>query len=400
MRIKFESTGRSFDRFIEHVERKGVGHPDTLCDAIAERASQRYSEFCHATFGGVAHHWFDKVVLAGGESRITWGVGELILPYTVLFFGKVTRSVGSVKIPVLDILHSATCDVLDAGLVGFKREKHLRLEDRLVDYQGAGRLNTRYRPSNEAQLADLSNVSNFRSNDCNMVSAFAPLTAIEQMVLNIEDAITSGASRNRFPFVGTDVKVFAVRDRDSATVTVNVPFLADRTSSPQEYEHHKESLLIELRSRVAGHPFNSLEFVMNPQDRYGHPYLTALGSAADTGDVGLVGRGNRANGLITPMRPMSIEAPAGKNPTDHTGKIYAKLALDLAVDLHRALGSPVEVYIFTAKETLLSEPDEIVVLCDSIEQDAPHLAEQVVRSHLDRTRELVWSFVSPGVVLW
>lgn len=30
----------------ELVERKGVGHPDTICDAIAERASSDYSKYC------------------------------------------------------------------------------------------------------------------------------------------------------------------------------------------------------------------------------------------------------------------------------------------------------------------------------------------------------------------
>jgi len=39
-----------------------------------------------------------------------------------------------------------------------------------------------------------------------------------------------------------------------------------------------------------------------------------------------VGRGNRANGLITPFRPMTLEATAGKNPISHTGKIYCIVA--------------------------------------------------------------------------
>ena len=34
----------------ELVERKGVGHPDTICDAIAERASSSYSKYCIETF--------------------------------------------------------------------------------------------------------------------------------------------------------------------------------------------------------------------------------------------------------------------------------------------------------------------------------------------------------------
>jgi S-adenosylmethionine synthetase len=38
--------------------------------------------------------------------------------------------------------------------------------------------------------------------------------------------------------------------------------------------------------------------------------------------MGRVGRGNRVCGLITPYRPMTLEAAAGKNPYNHVGKLY------------------------------------------------------------------------------
>lgn len=50
------------------------------------------------------------------------------------------------------------------------------------------------------------------------------------------------------------------------------------------------------------------------------------GLSAEMGDDGQVGRGNRVNGLITPGRPMSLEAAAGKNPAAHVGKLYNVLA--------------------------------------------------------------------------
>ena len=51
------------------------------------------------------------------------------------------------------------------------------------------------------------------------------------------------------------------------------------------------------------------------------------------GDDGSVGRGNRANGLITPCRPMSMEASSGKNPINHVGKIYNILSNRIANDV-------------------------------------------------------------------
>jgi S-adenosylmethionine synthetase len=55
-------------------------------------------------------------------------------------------------------------------------------------------------------------------------------------------------------------------------------------------------------------------------------YLTVTGLSAEAGDDGQVGRGNRVNGLITPYRPMSLEAAAGKNPVAHVGKLYNVMA--------------------------------------------------------------------------
>ena len=51
-------------------------------------------------------------------------------------------------------------------------------------------------------------------------------------------------------------------------------------------------------------------------------YLTAIGSSIESGDEGVVGRGNRANGLISMLRPMSVEGVSGKNPVYHVGKLY------------------------------------------------------------------------------
>ncbi len=71
---------------------------------------------------------------------------------------------------------------------------------------------------------------------------------------------------------------------------------------------------------------------MNAADRpdLGEVYLTVTGTSAEAGDDGQVGRGNRINGLITPGRPMSLEAAAGKNPVSHVGKIYNVAAQAIA----------------------------------------------------------------------
>ena len=74
-------------------------------------------------------------------------------------------------------------------------------------------------------------------------------------------------------------------------------------------------------------------------------YLTVTGTSAEMGDDGSVGRGNRANGLITPNRPMSMEATSGKNPINHVGKIYNLLSNKMAQDITKELDGVKQVHI-------------------------------------------------------
>jgi S-adenosylmethionine synthetase len=63
------------------------------------------------------------------------------------------------------------------------------------------------------------------------------------------------------------------------------------------------------------------------------------------GDDGSVGRGNRCNGLITPNRPMSMEATSGKNPINHIGKIYNLLSTRMARDIVQEVAGVEEVHV-------------------------------------------------------
>jgi S-adenosylmethionine synthetase len=74
-------------------------------------------------------------------------------------------------------------------------------------------------------------------------------------------------------------------------------------------------------------------------------FLTVTGTSAEMGDDGSVGRGNRCNGLITPNRPMSMEATSGKNPINHIGKIYNLLSTQIAKDCVEKVGGIEEMYV-------------------------------------------------------
>ncbi|MFE7741643.1 methionine adenosyltransferase [Nocardia sp. NPDC057455] len=401
VRILPDTSASAEDLPYELVERKGVGHPDTMCDAIAERASRRYSEYCSKKFGRVAHHWFDKVMLFGGEADIDYGRGVQTKPYTVLFAGKGAYAFGDEPIPLRELLFAATAEVLSEVTTGFDPEQHLRVQCEIVDHQGAGRGGSRYRPQ---VLDDLVEIGDPRlvSNDCNLLHGYAPLSRLEQLVLSVEQYINGAEFKLANPDTGWDVKVFGSRFGEEFKLIVNMPFLAARITSLEHYFARKQQCEQQIGIFSEQLLEKRPELLLNPTDRNGKPYLTALGSVADTGDVGVVGRGNRINGLITPMRSMSIEAPAGKNPLDHTGKLYGVLARDLAAEIHQATGYSVETHVFTSKEAPLGAPDEVIVRVLGWEPDAEEEARlrAIVDHALADVSGITARLINTGIVMW
>ena len=77
----------------------------------------------------------------------------------------------------------------------------------------------------------------------------------------------------------------------------------------------------------------------------GSIFLTVTGTSAEMGDDGSVGRGNRCNCLITPNRPMSMEATSGKNPINHIGKIYNLLSTQIARECVEKVDGIEEMYV-------------------------------------------------------
>ncbi|MCH5586061.1 methionine adenosyltransferase [Shimazuella sp. AN120528] len=390
------------DQPFELVERKGVGHPDTICDAIAERASRYYSGYCFQHFGRVAHHWFDKVMLIGGEATIGFGKGEMIKPYIIIFAGKAAFAFGNQKIPVRDILYQAASEVLSEVLTDFDPTKNLEISLQIIDHCGPSRKNSRYRPMKLDDLLSLDDKKRI-SNDCNLLSGYAPLSKLEQMVLSCEKYINGTEFKQANPDTGWDVKVFGSRHEKNFKLLINLPFIAKYISSQSHYVQRKK----EVTRQIHEHIYQTFHVIpdisVNPDgDRTDRPYLTVFGSVADTGDIGVVGRGNRINGLITPMRSMSIEAPAGKNPLDHTGKLYGVLAQRLAEEIYLSLKKPIEVHIFTSKAAPLHNPDEITVSIQNWAENQTEklIVEQIIDSHINSVEGITKELIFKGITMW
>jgi S-adenosylmethionine synthetase len=387
------------DEYYELVERKGVGHPATVCDAIAERASRYYSQFCLQAFGKIAHHSIDEVAIFNGEAVVDFGKGELITPYVVVVLGRAAFRMGMQEIPLGDLVARAVRDVMTEVSTGFDADRHLKVECRIVDHLGAERMGLRYRPETSRDLVAIGQTG-LMVNDC-LVYGRAPFSRLERLVLEAERLVNGPTFKAGNPDTCWDVRVVGSRHGEKFRLNVDMPFLARGVHSWGQYRRRKD----ECREQILSHLEELLgivpELVLNPRDRSGRPYLSVLGLAA-AGEGATVGRGNRINGLISPTRAGGTVAPAGKSPLDDASKLYGILADQLANRIHRLLGSEAEIRIYSSPDTPLGRPDEVVVRLRGWKGD-PETdyrvraeVEKMLSSVSELTREMIYS----GMTLW
>lgn len=325
-------------RRIELVERKGVGHPDTICDSLVEAISVGLNHMYLTRTGGIPHYNIDKALLAAGQCRKQFGVGALTKPMELIVGDRATFAVDGVALPVADTVHTAVDAWVGRHLPHVRPDQDLRTS--LVLAPGSEELRRLF----QAGTA-------IASNDTCGACGYAPLSPTEELVLNVEHFLNGTEFKTAFPDSGQDVKVLAARRDDCVALTVAMPLRCEAIASEHAYFHRKEEILAALRTQFRGAPFQ-IDWALNCLDRPGHgtegAYLTVTGTSAEDADSGQVGRGNRANGLIAFSRPTGGEATAGKNPVAHTGKIYSILSHRLAALIRRRCPEIVEVYVHLA----------------------------------------------------
>jgi S-adenosylmethionine synthetase len=325
IRVRGDGSLPTYKQDVEYVERKGIGHPDSLIDGIMERVSTDLSNAYMDAAGVILHHNVDKGLIIGGSSEARFGYGKITRPIEIILTGRATKEYQGADIPVDDIAVRAARDYLREHTRFLDIDNEVRIESKIV--KGSDDLSDVFGRANDIPLA----------NDTSFGIGFAPLTETERTVLETERMLNSKEYKGRMPAVGEDIKVMGVRDGSNITLTVAIAFVAQHVSSLDDYIRYKERVrsdIIELSKRVTRH---SVEVFINNADSIdrGSVYLTKSGLSCEAGDDGSVGRGNRPNGLITPFRYMSLEAAAGKNPFNHVGKIYGVLANEIAADAVR-----------------------------------------------------------------
>jgi S-adenosylmethionine synthetase len=344
------------DQEVEIVERKGLGHPDSICDGIAEHVSEALARAYLDRVGTVLHHNTDETQLVAGNSSPAYGGGEVQEPIYILVVGRATKQYELngrvVRIPAESIALAAARDYLARNF------PELNLEtDVIVDVkfgEGSGDLQTVFGEEGaEVPMA----------NDTSFGVGHAPLTETERIVLETEHRL-NGEYSDTHPAVGQDVKVMGKREGDEIDVTVAAAVVDEHVTGINAYREVTDGIqefVYDVAKEVTD---RAVTVYVNTADDYnaGTIYLTTTGTSAEQGDDGSVGRGNRANGLITPNRSMSMEATSGKNPVNHIGKIYNLLSTEIATAVYNEVTGVREVRV-----RLLSQIGEPI--------DQPHVAD-------------------------
>ncbi|KAF5087506.1 methionine adenosyltransferase [Methanoculleus horonobensis] len=320
---------------IELVERKCLGHPDSLADGIAESISRALSRSYLEECGSVLHHNTDQGEVVAGESIPKFGGGRITRPIYFLISGRATKTFNGINIPADAIAVEAARDYIKSILPTINMERDIIVDCRMG--KGSTDLQDVFR-SCEGKVP--------RANDTSFGVGHAPFSEAESIVRGVA-AYIDGTLRPKYPVIGQDCKIMCLRDGDAITLTIAMAFVDRYCSSIAEYIEQKNFLTEQIAAVAKQFTTRSVNVAINTADdlEAASVFLTVSGTSAEMGDDGSVGRGNRANGLITPNRPMSMEATSGKNPINHIGKIYNLLATQVAQDCVAKVDGIEEMYV-------------------------------------------------------
>ena len=321
------------DQQVELVERKGLGHPDSIADGVSESVSRALSRLYLDEFGRILHHNTDETQVVGGASEPKFGGGRVTKPVYILLVGRATTEVNGEKLPYRDAAIEAARKYIGSVCAHLDVDRQVEFDCRI----GQGSVDLRGVFDQKQVLA----------NDTSFGVGFAPLSDTERLVLETEHFLTLKLKK-KLPALGEDVKVMGYRQGSKIHLTIAAALVDSEVKGPAEYQ----SVCDEIREKVGDLASKltrrevSIDVNTADDPELGRFYLTVTGCSMEAGDDGSVGRGNRANGLITPCRPMSLEASAGKNPVNHVGKIYNLLSNVVAGEIVKETGGDVrEVHV-------------------------------------------------------
>jgi len=324
---------------IELVERKGIGHPDSIADGLAEAVSRALCREYISKCGCVLHHNTDETQIVAGRSAPAFGGGEVIQPIYMLLVGRATKEFNGIEIPTDTIALKAARKYLRDNIESLDIDSDVILDCKLG--RGSSDLNDVFSRSENSKYVP-------SANDTSFGVGHAPFSELENIVYNTERSLINDLKKKKgLKAVGEDIKVMGLRNGDSISLTICSGLVGRYVDDIDAYVNIKEEMIDYVKDLAVGYTNRPVDVHLNTADDIEKKsvFLTVTGTSAEMGDDGSVGRGNRSNGLITPNRPMSMEATSGKNPINHIGKIYNLLSTQIARKVACTVDGVEDVYI-------------------------------------------------------
>jgi S-adenosylmethionine synthetase len=331
------------DQPLEICERKGLGHPDTLCDSIMNQVSVELSKEYDKRFGKILHHNLDKGLIAAGQSKVAFKGGEVTQPIKIIYGDRATFNVGNDSINVNEIAFKSTKNLIKEKFRFIDPDEHILYQSEI-------------QPGSIALQDIFEREGRFLgANDTSAAVGFAPMSRMETLIIDLEKHLNSSEFKKRFPESGEDIKLMGLRRKNELVLTVAMAMVDQYIEDEKDYFRKKGEIYESINDFiVAKSDFEEINVTLNALDTHGRGvhglYLTVLGTSAEAGDSGQVGRGNNVLGIIPLNRPVSSEAAAGKNPVSHVGKIYNLLSYRIANEIIEKVNGIKETYVWLLSE--------------------------------------------------
>lgn len=360
----------------EFVERKWLWHPDTLADWLAERLSLAYSIYTKEKFWAILHHNFDKTWLLWWASFVEFWKWYLTKPIRILLTWRASTKFWNTEIDVKTLLIEETKKFMLEKFPMIDTEKDLEFYYLLSNQSSPWKVDenakeewTRKYWFEPRDINDLKETKFLWSNDTSLGCWYFPYSLLETLVLSIEQTLNWENFKKDKPWLWSDIKIMWTRFKNAVDITLCIPQIANYVKNIWEYQNNLKIISQEINniySRINKSEIEKFNFSINTRDDFDtcELYLTAIWSSIESWDEGLVWRWNRINWVIAPMKPMSMEWAAWKNPVYHIWKIYYIASQKLAEKIYNETWSYTEVYLVSQSGRYLLDPRKTLIYTD------------------------------------
>ena len=239
--------------------------------------------------------------------------------------------------------------------------------------------------------------NHFRCNDTSTTVSYYPMSNLEKTVLEIEQTLNSHKYKEKYPWAGNDIKVMGIRKDNKIDITSCVPLISRYIKDLEDYICKLKLIKEDIYKIVLFHFKDAeIEIFVNTRDNYENNdmYMTLIGSAVESGDEGAVGRGNRSRGVIPFCRNFSMEAPCGKNPVYHTGKLFTAIGDKISKDIYDKYNIENVVYCTSKMGDNIEEPWNVSIELNTtttaeIKEEINSIVQEQIKNHYKITEKII-----------